>query len=85
MKDFPVAFEIARLNGRWRVIDSSTGWLVQLHGRMPMARGQGRVRVWRTVIKSKERADIIETARRFAGKVSPEAMAVLDALPKRKR
>ncbi len=71
--------EITPLNNRWRVIDDPLQWILQVRKGRKTSKGTG----WRDRAYCAQRTALIRCIGEYCEEVSPDALAVIEALPSR--
>ena len=70
---------IAQLNDRWRVIDDSLQWILQVRRGRDTSKATG----WRGHVFCTQRTALQRCIREYCGEVDSVALATVDALPER--
>lgn len=68
---------VVQLNDRWRVVDETIQWILEVRKGRPSAKATG----WRGEHFCRQRTSLLRCIREYCGDVDPKALAVIEALP----
>ena len=71
-----IAKALVQLNDRWRVIDETLQWILQVRRGRPSAKASG----WRGEHYCRQRTSLLRCIREYCGDVDTAAIAIIEAL-----